>query len=115
MRQLAIDSIIHEIETLTQISYNEMISKRRFKELVEARQISMYFLKKKTNMTWKEIGRYFFVDHSTAIYATKNIENFIETDKRIREIVDKLNTKMSTSSLNFRLSTISYMAIPGMA
>lgn len=63
------EMIISSIEEVLGISYTEMQSKYRFRQLVEARQMYCYFMK--TNMKWTflEIGRSIGGrDHSTVMH-----------------------------------------------
>jgi chromosomal replication initiator protein len=74
--------------------YNKLKSRKG--ELIKARQIAMYFIKKHTILSLHEIGRLFNKDHSTVISAIRNVNNYIDTDKNyksemliIRTIIDE--------------------------
>src|SRR5690606_18744645 len=77
----------------------EMVkSKLRKREIVQARQISMYLAKNHTKSSLKSIGAFFGGrDHSTVIYACQTVEDLIETDKKfksyVQDILKKLNSK----------------------
>jgi transposase len=57
---------------------------RRF-EVREVRQIIMYFAKEMTGKTWSEIGGYFDLDHATAMYSHRVVQQQREVDRSFRE------------------------------
>lgn len=74
----------------------EMIkSKTRKREIVQARQISMYLAKSLTKTSLKSIGVFFGGrDHSTVIYACQTVEDLIETDKKFKSYVTDIQKKL---------------------
>jgi len=77
----------------------EMVkSKIRKREIVQARQISMYLAKSYTNSSLKSIGHFFGGrDHSTVIYACQTVEDLIETDKQFKAYVQDILKKLKTA------------------
>ncbi|OYX93274.1 MAG: chromosomal replication initiation protein DnaA, partial [Sphingobacteriia bacterium 35-40-5] len=67
----------------------EMVkSKTRKREIVQARQISMYLAKLHTKTSLKSIGAFFGGrDHSTVIYACQTVDDLIDTDKKFKGYV----------------------------
>ncbi len=54
----------------------------RKREIVECRQLCMFFSKKLTKQSLRTIGWYFGrKDHATVLHAVKTIDNLIETDR----------------------------------
>lgn len=49
-------------------------------KFVEPRQFCFYFCKKKTKLSFSQIGKPFGKDHSTALYGNRTISNLIEVD-----------------------------------
>lgn len=75
-------------------------SKTRKREVVQARQISMYFAKDLTKASLKNIGSYFGNrDHSTVIHACQTVNDLMETDKRFRADVEELSKRIKISTL----------------
>lgn len=73
-------------------------SKSRKRELVQARQISMYLAKNHTKASLKSIGQYFGGrDHSTVIYACQTVDDLMETDKKFRGYVGDIQKKLKMS------------------
>lgn len=77
----------------------EMVkSKMRKREIVQARQISMYLAKNYTKTSLKSIGAFFGGrDHSTVIYACQTVEDLIETDKKFKSYVQDIQKKLRTA------------------
>lgn len=69
--------------------------KTRKREVVQARQLAMYFSKNLTNASLayigKQIGR---KDHTTVLYACKAVADMMETDRAFRAQVDELQKKL---------------------
>ncbi|UKJ09345.1 chromosomal replication initiator protein DnaA [Solitalea lacus] len=77
----------------------EMVkSKTRKREIVQARQISMYLAKSHTKASLKSIGQFYGGrDHSTVIYACQTVEDLIETDKKFKNWVQDIQKKLKMS------------------
>lgn len=74
--------------------------KNRRRHLVEARQISMYFLKKYTLLSLSSIGAIFVEkdgkkkDHATVLHAVKTISGYLENDKRVIDLCTDIDIKI---------------------
>lgn len=77
----------------------EMVkSPTRKREIVQARQISMYLAKSHTKSSLKTIGQFFGGrDHSTVIYACQTVEDLIDTDKKFKGYVADIQKKLKMS------------------
>jgi len=74
-RRLTIDEIQKKVCDHYRISYREMTSERRAREVARPRQIAMYLAKQLTQRSLPEIGRRFGGrDHTTVIHAVRKIE-----------------------------------------
>ena len=73
--------------------------KTRKREVVQARQLAMYFSKNYTNASLayigKQIGR---KDHTTVLYACKAVADMMETDRTFRAQVEELQKKLYCSN-----------------
>ena len=73
-------------------------SQTRKREIVQARQISMYLAKAHTKSSLKSIGSFFGGrDHSTVIYACQTVEDLIDTDKKFKGYVADIQKKLKMS------------------
>lgn len=74
------EGIVETVEMYTGQSIRTITRKR---EVVEARQITMYVLKQRTNLSLAAIGAVCGnKDHSTVLHALKTVENLLITDKK---------------------------------
>ncbi len=72
------------------IKPQDIKSKKRTKEISNARKIAMYIAKKLTNMSLTEIGNFFGKDHATVIYACKQVEKDANNAVLIESIIRKI-------------------------
>ena len=88
------NNILDIVSNYYNINTSDLLSKKRQKKYVFARQISMYIIKDLYDLTFKRIGQIFNGrDHSTVIYGIEQISNYIQTDESIKKDVDKLLIK----------------------
>ncbi len=77
------------------ISPEVLISNSRKKEIVQARQITMYFSKNLTGLSCAEIGEHFGgKNHATVLYACRIVGNLLETDKNFRGNILEIEKKI---------------------
>ncbi len=70
-------------------------AKTRKQEIVNARQIAMYLSKELTNSSLKTIGLHFGGrDHSTVIHAYQTIEDGMNTDTKLKILVQAIKSKL---------------------
>lgn len=90
-QEISIEYIINVVNDRLNVTLEEFMSKSKKREMVLARQLSMYFAKKYTKCSLSVIGKKCGnKDHSTVIYSINNIENFIEKDKQIRALASEI-------------------------
>jgi len=81
------------------ISEDLVRAKTRKREVVQARQVSMFFCKQLTQHSLKTIGLHFGGrDHSTVIHANQSVENQIETNVKFREVIEEIRHKIELRS-----------------
>ena len=77
------------------ISEDRIRGKTRKRKVVRARQIAMYFAKRHTQHSLKDIGLHFGGrDHSTVIHANDTVEERTEADDQFRETVEEIGRKI---------------------
>jgi chromosomal replication initiator protein len=70
-------------------------SKTRKREIVQARQIAMFFAKSLTKNSLATIGSQIGgKDHATVLHACKTVNNLIETDKRFKVYINDIEKKL---------------------
>lgn len=86
--------IIESVCSYFSISFHKLLTKRRYKELVLARQIIIYFLRKHLGLSWTEIGKVFNRDHTTAIHSFTSVRDYFDTDEWFRKQVMEIENKI---------------------
>ena len=93
--QLTVDNIKKLVAEHFSLPIEKLQSKTRKREIVIARQLSMYLAKNHTNDSLKEIGANFGGrDHSTVIYSCKTVKDLMDTDLIFRDTVYELERKV---------------------
>jgi chromosomal replication initiator protein len=90
-KELSVDYIQQIVCDYFGLAVDSLQSKTRKREIVQARQVAMYFSKSLTNSSLSMIGsKIGKKDHATVLHACKAVNNLIETDKdfknQMREI-----------------------------
>jgi len=97
-KEISIDYIQKLVCEYFEVPVEMVKSKTRKREIVQARQISMYLAKNHTKTSLKSIGAYFGGrDHSTVIYACQTVEDLIDTDKKFKAYVQDIQKKLRMS------------------
>ena len=95
-REVSIEYIQKVVCDYFDLPIEMLKSKTRKREVVQARQISMYFSKKMTKSSLANIGAHCGgKDHATVLHACRTVVNLSETDKRFRLYLDELEKKLS--------------------
>lgn len=94
-KEISIDYIEKVICDYFNISLDQLNSKTRKREIVQARQLAMYFAKKLTKASLANIGMHCGnKDHATVLHACRTVNNLIDTDKHFRIYVEELDKKI---------------------
>jgi len=94
-REISIDYIQKVVCDYFNISPESLKSKTRKREIVQARQITMYFAKNYTKNSLAIIGSIVGgKDHATVLHACRTVQNLIETDKKFKQYIDDIEKKL---------------------
>jgi chromosomal replication initiator protein len=94
-KEISIDFIQKLVCDFFNIPAEVINSKTRKREIVQARQLAMYFAKKHTKASLATIGLHCGnKDHATVLHACRTVNNLIETDKQFRNYVEELDNKL---------------------
>ena len=92
---LSIELIQRVVSDFFEIKEDLIRAKTRKKEIVEARQISMYLSKALTNSSLKTIGLHFGGrDHSTVIHACQTIEQRMKESPKFRTMIHDIEDRI---------------------
>lgn len=95
-REVSIDFIQKVVCDYFEMPIDHLKSKTRKREVVQARQIAMYFSKQLTKSSLATIGMHCGgKDHATVLHACKTVNNLMDTDKRFRSYIEDLKKKIS--------------------
>ena len=95
-RDISIDFILQSVSDYFHIDENCILSQTRKREIVQVRQVAMYFAKQMTQMSLKSIGtRLGKKDHATVLHAVNTVNNLMETDRRFKMQMEELEGKFT--------------------
>jgi len=94
-REVSIDYIQKVVCDYFDMTLETLKSKTRKRNIVQARQLAMFFSKRLTKSSLASIGAQCGgKDHATVLHACKTVNNLIDTDKDFRTYVDDLSKKL---------------------
>lgn len=95
-KEISIDSVQKVVCDFIGVKLDDLVAQSRKREIVQARQLAMYFAKELTNQSLKTIGLHFGGrDHSTVIHSLQTVNNLMDTDKDFSKQVHLLRKKLS--------------------
>lgn len=93
---LTSESIIDAVCSYFNLKIGDLKSKKRNKSVSFPRQIAMYILRDKLNLSLQEIGDEFGGrDHSTVLHSINNIQSKIDKDPELKSIINSINRKLN--------------------
>jgi chromosomal replication initiator protein len=95
-REISIDYIQKVVCDYFDMPIDLLKSKTRKREIVQARQLTMFFAKQLTKNSLASIGAQCGnKDHATVLHACRTVSNLTETDKQFKVYVDDLAKKLT--------------------
>ncbi|MCD8042078.1 MAG: chromosomal replication initiator protein DnaA [Tannerellaceae bacterium] len=94
-KQISIQMIQEIVCNYFNLEQSAIQTRSRKREIVQARQITMYLSKKYTDCSFSHIGKVVGKkDHATVLHACKTIKDQIETSKSFRSAVEEIEGKL---------------------
>lgn len=94
-RELSIDYIQKIVCDYFNIPVDLLKSKTRKREIVQARQVAMYFAKNFTKNSLAVIGSIIGgKDHATVLHACRTVQNLMDTDKKFKQYIEEIEKKL---------------------
>jgi len=94
-KEISIEYIQKVVGEYFNVSTDKINTNKRDREVVQPRQICMFFAKKYAGLTYATIGSHCGgKDHSTVLHACRTISNLYETDKKMKIYIDEIDKKM---------------------
>ncbi len=99
-KEITIDAIQKMVCDYFDVSYDKLLQKTRKREIVQARQITMFLTKAFTKNSLKTIGEHFGGrDHTTVIHSCQTVRDLMDTDNLFRENVLELHQKVQLAAM----------------
>lgn len=87
---VTIEKIIDEVSKTYSVQPEDIRSKKRNSNISAARQISIFIVREITQLSMAAIGEEFGRDHSTIVYSVNQTKEQIETDPRLKAIIEDI-------------------------
>ena len=95
--KITIEMIQKEVCSYYNVDKNELISKKRHKQIVIPRQVAMYLCRSLTDASFPQIGDQFGGrDHTTVIHSVEKMEREIQTDTELAAVIDMFYKKLDS-------------------
>ena len=95
-KSVSIENIIFATSEYFKISENQILSRKRTKEIAFARQIAMFLAKDMTSYTLESIGLNFGgKDHATVLYSYNTIKEGIKKSSNIQNVVSDIKNAIA--------------------
>ncbi len=99
-KELTIDAIQKLVSEYYNVSSDKLLDKTRKREIVQARQVSMYLAKMFTKNSLKTIGNHFGGrDHTTVIHSCQTVRNLMDTDSKFKDGVMNLQKQLQIATI----------------
>ncbi|HEY8387142.1 MAG TPA: chromosomal replication initiator protein DnaA [Parasegetibacter sp.] len=99
-KEITIETIQRMVCEYFDVPYDKLLQKTRKREIVQARQITMYLAKSFTKNSLKTIGEHFGGrDHTTVIHSCQTVKDLMDTDSLFRENVMELQQKVQLAAM----------------
>lgn len=94
-KYITIDEITATVCRFYKVKYEDLMSKKKTKNIALPRQIAMYLCRELTENTYPHIGTAFNGrDHTTVMHACTKIMKTMETDEHFRAMIEELKNKI---------------------
>ena len=99
-KEITIETIQKLVCEYFAVSYEKLLHKTRKREIVQARQITMYLAKAFTKNSLKTIGEHFGGrDHTTVIHSCQTVKDLMDTDAVFKDNVMELTQKVQLAAM----------------
>ncbi|HEV3223896.1 MAG TPA: helix-turn-helix domain-containing protein [Puia sp.] len=90
------EKVIDYCTNFFNISFDDMKQRNRKREIVFARQVTMFMLYKFTNLSLSQIGKIFMgMDHTSIIHSKHAILDLMDSDPSIKNQITNLQNNIS--------------------
>lgn len=94
-KTLTLDKVVAEVARFYQIDREDLLGRRRSKDVVRPRQVAMYLARKETQASLPEIGAALGGrDHTTVLYGVEKINGQLEEDNTLRREIAAIQEQL---------------------
>lgn len=94
-KQISPEQIQEVVCAYYQVEPKAFLSNSRKREVVQARQVSMFLCKKYTDLSFNRIGELNGKkNHATVLHACKTVKGYLETDKQMKSEIDEIENML---------------------
>jgi len=98
-KNISIDEIVKLVSKEQNIKLSDIKSKKRNKDVVNARRIAIYLARNLTPNSMPQIAVYFGMkDHTAVSHAMKKIKEIIEENENFKVLLEELSNKINSST-----------------
>lgn len=91
------DKIVEAVSNYYNIDRKDILSSRKVKNIVNARHISIYLIRKHLNTSLSEIGEFFGgKNHSVILFSIKKVEKYIKEDETVKNDIASIENILSS-------------------
>lgn len=95
MKKLTISDIQKQVELYYDVSHADMVSAKRARKIVYARQIAIYLSRQMLDLPYNSIAKSFGGrDHTTIMYSVTNVEEKLKENREIREEIENIKRRI---------------------
>ena len=87
--------IIEKVADFYDIAPDEVIGKGKTKNVANARQMSIYLIRKLTGLTLEQIGEVLNRDHSTVLHSIRKVEENLQSDPKLLDAVHDITANIT--------------------
>ncbi len=99
-KEITIESIQKLVCDYYQLPYDSVFEKTRKRNILQARQITMFLTKQFTKNSLQSIGKHFRgMDHTSVIHSCEVVKNLIETEESFKDAVKEIETQVQMIGL----------------
>ena len=92
---VTVDKIFATVYKKYGISKDDIIGKNRSREIAQARHVTIYLIRKITEMSLPNIGKIFNRDHTTALASFETIERKLKTDALLTLDINEMTKEVT--------------------
>jgi chromosomal replication initiator protein len=88
-----VQTIIEVVAEQYKMAVDDILGKKRNKEIVMPRQVAMYLAREMGGMSYPDIGRAFGRDYTTVIHSYEKIKNEVKRDSNLKNLISEIRSR----------------------